>query len=65
MLVQGDRRNGDTPADIAEGDEVLLVDEDGFPDGSPAWIEIPAEVVKDDGWSAIWDWDTGRWTPRT
>jgi hypothetical protein len=65
MLVRGDRRNGALPRDLAKGEAVLLVDEDGFDDGSPAWIEIPAEVVReDDGWSAVWNWDAARWVPR-
>ena len=65
MLVRGDRRNGDVPTDIAEGEAVLLADQDGFPDGSPAWIEIPAEVVREhEGWSAVWNWDARRWVPR-
>jgi hypothetical protein len=65
MLVRSDRRNGDLPRDITDGEAVLLADEDEFSDGSPAWIEIPAEVVRqDDGWSAVWNWDARRWVPR-
>ena len=65
MLVRGGRRNRTLPIDLAEGEAVVLVDEDGFPDGSPVWIEIPAEVVReDDGWSAVWNWDACRWVPR-
>jgi hypothetical protein len=65
MLSRGDRHNGNLPGDLAEGDRVLLADEDGFPDGSPAWIEIPATVVaEDDGWSAVWNWNDRRWVPR-
>jgi hypothetical protein len=65
MLVRGDRRNGDLPSNLAEAEAVLLADEDGFPDGSPAWIEIPAEIVReDDGWSAVWHWEARRWVPR-
>ena len=65
LLVDGDRRNGDLPDDLAAGETVLLADHDGFPDGSPAWIEIPAEIVRDDdGWSATWSWDARRWVPR-
>src|SRR6478672_4101800 len=30
---RGDRRNGNLPAEIAEGEQVLLVDEDEFPEG--------------------------------
>ena len=65
MLVRGERRNGDLASDFAEGDIVLLADEDGFADGSPAWLEIPAEIVREvDGWSAVWNWDARRWVPR-
>ena len=64
-LAQGERRNGELPADIAEGQEVLLADYDEFPDGSPAWIEIPAQILpENDGWSAVWNWDDRRWVPR-
>jgi hypothetical protein len=65
MLVRGDRRNGSIPEDLTEGEPVLLADEDLFPDGSPAWIEIPATVLaEDDGWSAVWNWDDRTWVPR-
>jgi hypothetical protein len=44
---------------------VLLADEHGLPDGSLAWLEIPAEIVREeDGWSAVWNWDACRWVPR-
>jgi hypothetical protein len=63
-LVRGDRRNGDLP-DLEDGQDVLLADHDAFPDGSPAWIEIPARVVaEDDGWSAVWRWDDAEHRPR-
>jgi hypothetical protein len=65
MLVRGDRCNGDLPSDLAEGDAVLLADQDAFPDGTPAWIEIPAEIDREDhGWSAIWSWDARQCVPR-
>jgi hypothetical protein len=65
MLVRGDRHNGDLPNDFAEGEAVLLADKDGLPDGSLAWLEIPAEIVREeDGWSAVWNWDACRWVPR-
>jgi hypothetical protein len=65
MLVRGERRNGTVPEDLKDGEAVLLADYDGFPDGSPAWIEIPAIVTEeDDGWSAVWDWDNRTWVPR-
>src|SRR3954468_16435137 len=52
-LALGERRNGELPADLAPGHEILLADYD-LPDGSPAWIEIPAQVIaEDDGWSAV------------
>ncbi len=64
-LARGERDNGELPADFADGEEVLLADYDGFPDGSPAWIEIPAQILaEDDGWSAVWNWDDRRWVPR-
>jgi hypothetical protein len=65
FLVRTDRRNGDIPEDLEDGNGVLLADYDEFPDGSPAWIEIPARLVKeDDGWSAVWAWDARRWVRR-
>ena len=65
MLVRGERQNGTVPEDLKGGELVVLADHDGFPDGSPAWIEIPATVVKeDDGWSAVWDWDDRSWVAR-
>jgi hypothetical protein len=65
FLVRGDRRNGDTPDDLQHGEQVVLVDHDSFPDGTPAWIEIPARLVQgDDGWSAVWSWEARRWVPR-
>ncbi len=36
LLVCGERRNGDIPDDLSDGEAVLLADEDGLPDGSPA-----------------------------
>ena len=64
-LARGERRNGELPADLAPGQEILLADYDGFPDGFPAWIEIPARVLaEDDGWSAIWNRDDRRWVTR-
>ncbi len=61
MLMRGERRNRDVPDDLADGEAVLLADEDGLPDGSPAWIEIPAQVfAEDDGWSAVWNWNQRR-----
>ncbi len=65
MLVRGERQNGTLPEDLRDGEAVVLADEDGFPDGSPAWIEIPATVVAEDyGWSAVWNWDDRKWVPR-
>jgi hypothetical protein len=50
---------------LEDGQDVLLADHDAFPDGSPAWIEIPARVAKeDDGWSAVWNWGDAEHRPR-
>jgi hypothetical protein len=65
-LVRGEHRNGDLPDDPQDGKDVVLADYDAFPDGSPAWIETPARLVReDDGWSAVWHWEARRWVPRT
>jgi hypothetical protein len=65
MLVRGERLNGAVPEDLKDGERILLVDHDGFEDGSPAWIEIAAVVgAEDDGWSAVWNWDDRTWVPR-
>jgi hypothetical protein len=64
-LIVRERRNKTVPKDLYDGEPVLLADHDEFPDGSPAWIEIPATVIAvDSGWAAVWNWDDRAWVPR-
>lgn len=51
--------------ELRDGLALLLADEDGFEDGSPAWLEIPAVVARDGNrWVALWHEDDRLWVPR-
>jgi hypothetical protein len=66
VLARGNLRAvEDAGIELRDGMPLLLADQDGFDDGSPAWLEIPAVVERDgDRWVAVWHEDDRRWTPR-